>query len=199
MKKNLFIIGLLTPIKMIAVAPLTQLPFAQPAPKQITAQEIDAFNKQEFKKSFDLAAQEVKLLRTQLHQFTKALDAYSNKSVKYQQNYQNLVPVINSMEKIRQKPFIIEVTKLLQYKLAASKEMIQTADGLISNVITLIQHIQAMVEKTVKIAWRDTDYSNLPATYKDKNMADIFQKEIVDKFPFKVKKIIRAHTNWQRL
>lgn len=199
MKKNLFVISILI-VTAARPATVASLPFPPQATiKQVTSQEIDNFNQKEFKKNLDRAVAQVKPLREELKKFSKELNAYSNKSLKYQQNYQNLIPVINSLEGIHQKPFIISVSKLLQYKLSAPKKLVQTADTLIQNLMTLIHNIQTELANSIKENWHDTDYTNLTLIYTDKTMADIFKKEISNKFPFKIKKIIRAHSNWQRL
>jgi hypothetical protein len=201
MKKLFYIVSIITlPLHLNAVQTYQkfQMPLLQKQ-KIISNETINEFEKARFQKEFTNVIKAFNHFKAVLENFKNRVITYSQQPLSYQKNYDNFEQLFISFDHIKQKPLTIGITKLLQYKSAASPEMLEKANRFIDDLKKIVVDVGTTL-KTIgdKTEWENAQFDNSQKISSDDSIAEAFKDSLITKFPFKIKKIRRSITNWQK-
>lgn len=169
-----------------------------PAGTEITSQAANLFYDTQYQKQYIKLQQKTSEFVSIINNFLQQLNTFATQPLAYQQNYTNFEKILAASNAIKQKPLVIAMTKLLQFKTSTNQQSIAAGDKLINQINTLIRTTENTLAKlSAKSAWAQTNFSKTQKIPSKKTIAQVFDKKIAKPFAFKIKKIKRAITNWQ--
>lgn len=164
----------------------------------INEEALQKDREERFQTEFVQFQNEYKPIYGFLESLNNALNAYNKQSVEYQKNYRNVAPFDTLINQIKQKQFIIETAKLLQYVTFQNNPTQAQANLLIKNLKNTIKNITTtltMLSKNKDLFVPFVD--NPPAKIAQTTIADYFKNYTLKQFFLKIKKIRRSIINWE--
>lgn len=174
----------------------------QPLPNEatpITDKTINLFYDTQFQKEFKNVVKNVDMFKNSIDNFKKHLTTFSKQLIEFQKHYDNFEQLFIPFEKIYQKPLTIAIIKLLQYKNAANKANLASANQLINNLEKVLSDIDDTLKSLAeKPEWTSTYFNPSSKVSAKHSIEKVFKDTIHTKYPFKVKKVKRAIQNWKK-